>query len=62
MRPIIRHQSAPTVNGCRRCGSPCKDHGWRWAGGNVHRFVPPTFAQRAARLAAHLTAREALRA
>lgn len=59
---VVRHLNAPTINGCRRCGNPFPNHGWKWAGGRTHRYEPPTFAQRAARLAAHLYARKVLEA
>ncbi|TDK25881.1 hypothetical protein E2F48_08510 [Arthrobacter crusticola] len=53
MRTRVRHNTAPSPNGCRRCGHELRAHGFQFCRATgLHPWEPPTDKQRKARMLA----------
>lgn len=56
MTTTVRHETAPTPEGCRWCGTQKRDHAQRWVPGRGwHGWTAPTREQIQARMRARLT-------
>lgn len=57
---MIRHENAPTPDGCRWCGVDAQEHAQRWKPPvGWHKWERPTPAQRLARMHARRNPQEA---